>query len=95
MLKPFTPEGRFESGLDPIVEGKRWAFVAVLGEANPARLGVAVAGEPGYYPIPEFWCHADDYGVMRAHADALNAERGLDLRSAAQIVASTMRRPGW
>ena len=94
MLKPFTPEGRFDWGLDPLVEGRRWAFVPVIGESYEARLGVAVAGEPGYYPIPELWCHADDYEEMRAHADALNAERGLDARSAMPIVASSMRRSG-
>lgn len=89
MLKPFTTEGRFECGLDEIVRGKIWAFVAVVGEHTPARLGVAIANEPGYYPIPEHWCHGD-YDDISAHADELNRAEGLDLHISTLIVASTM-----
>ncbi len=85
MLKPLTLEGRFECGLD--------TFVAVPGEAHASALGVAIADEPGYHPIPDVWCHADNRAEMRAHADTLNAERGLDQLAAVRIVASSMRRP--
>lgn len=91
MLKRFTREGRFECGLDSIVSGRRWAFVAVIGEDNPAALGVAIENEAGYHPIPEHWAHAANLHTMQTHADELNAEEGLDPRAAAQIVASSMR----
>lgn len=92
MLKPFTAEGRFECGLDNLIQDRVWAFVAVTGEGCPARLGVAVRDEPGFYPVPEVWSYGDDLGEMQAHADALNAAEGLDLHAAALIVASSMRR---
>lgn len=91
MLKRFTAEGRHECGLDALVAGKRWAFVAVTGERRAAALGVAVQDEAGYHPVPEHWAWADDLGEMQMHAEALNAAEGLDGRTAAQIVASTMR----
>jgi hypothetical protein len=90
-LKPFTKEGRFECGLDDIVKGKVWCFVNVVGENYPARLGVAIANEPGYVPIPEFWCHADDYSELDRHAEELNNAEGIDVREAARIVLSSMR----
>jgi hypothetical protein len=92
MLKPFTNEGRFECGLDNIVKGKVWAFVAVVGHATPARLGVAIANERGYNPIPETWCHADDYEEMERHADELNEAEGISVKVATDIVASSMVR---
>lgn len=90
MLKPFTKEGRFECGLDenPIIAGKLWAFTAIVG--NPCRLGVSVANEPGYLPIPQQWCHADNYDELTAHADELNLAEGHDPRAAMSIVASSM-----
>lgn len=89
-MKEFTKEGRFECGLDPIIAGKAWAFTAVVGDHCAARLGVAIANEAGYVPIPETWCNADDYDAMEAHAEALNAAEGLDPKTAALIVVSTM-----
>jgi len=89
MLKPFTGEGRFECGLDEIVVGKVWAFVAIV--ESPMRLGVAIANERGYVPIPTTWCRADEYDEMVRHADELNEAEGVDRRTAATIVASSMR----
>ena len=91
-MKPFSAEGRFECGMDALVEGKVWAFVPVIGHNYPAALGIAVANEPGYYPIPEFWCYGDCWDQMAQHADQLNAAEGKDRKSAAVIVASTMRK---
>lgn len=91
MLKPFTAEGRFECGLDTIVAGKVWAFVNVVGENYPARLGIAIANEPGYVPIPEHWCHADSYDELDRHAEQLNEAEGLSVLEAVRIVCSTMR----
>lgn len=90
MLKPFTFEGRFECGLDDIVRGKVWCFVNVVGEHYPARLGIAIANEPGYNPIPEHWCHADSYDELDRHAEDLNLAEGIDVKLAARIVCSTM-----
>ncbi len=94
MLKEFTAEGRFECGLDAIVSGKIWCFVNVTGEHYAARLGVAIANEAGYIPIPEFWCNSDDYNALGAHADKLNADEGIDPLQAARIVCSTMKPVG-
>jgi len=92
VIKKLTPEGRFESGIDSLVEGKEWAFVAVLGQDHPAALGCAVRGERGYYPIPEAWCHGDDLAEMQLHADELNREAGMDERQAAALIATTFAR---
>lgn len=93
MLKPLTAEGRFECGLDTAFLGKIWAFVPVVGENFGARLGVAVANENGYSPVPEHWCNADTWQEMSDHADELNAAMGLDPMTAVNIVASTMTGP--
>jgi hypothetical protein len=92
MLKPLTKEGRFECGLDDAVKGKVWCFVNVVGENYPARLGIAFANEPGYCPIPEFWCHADNYNELDRHAEELNKAEGIDVLQAAKIVCSSMRK---
>ena len=92
MLKPFTKEGRFESGLDDIVRGKVWAFVPVNCDTPGASycLGVAIANEGGYHPVSPTWCHADDYEEMCDHADDLNLAEGLDDYAAMKIIASSM-----
>lgn len=93
MLKPFTAEGRFESGFNEIVEGKRCALFAV-GQEHGFGLGLAVAAEPGYHTIPLHWCNGDDLAELAAHAQALNLELfGLDPKTSGLIVASTMRPP--
>jgi hypothetical protein len=89
-LKPLTFEGRFECGLDEVVKNKIWAFVAVTGENYGARLGIAIANQRGYTPIPEHWAHADSHDVMQQHADDLNEKEGLTRLQAVQIVCSTM-----
>ncbi|MDE0853917.1 MAG: hypothetical protein OSA97_05800 [Nevskia sp.] len=91
MLKPFTAEGRFESGFNAIIEGKRCALFAVRQDRG-IGLGLAVADEPGYHTIPLHWCNGDDFEQMSAHADDLNRELfGLEPKAGGLIVASTMR----
>lgn len=90
MIKKLSMEGRFECGLDDVVKNKVWAFVAVVGEHSPARLGIAIANEQGYNPIPEYWAHGDDLHELQAHADELNEAEGKDKRLAAEIICSTM-----
>lgn len=99
MIKKLSNEGRFEAGIDEIVHGKVWAFVPVFAAPAITRatsanvlLGVAIANEAGYYPVPWAWCHADDYGEMADHADELNRAQGLTDEEAARIALSTMRR---
>lgn len=90
MLKPLTFEGRFECGLDAIVNNKIWAFVAVVGEHYGARLGIAIANEQGYNPVPEYWAHADRLDEMQDHANQLNAAEGKSEFLCVEIVCSTM-----
>lgn len=87
-LKKFTSEGRFEAGLDDAIAGKMWAYIAIVG--NPYTLGVAVANESGYIPIPTHWCNGDDYAEMDAYADELNARENIDRDLATRIIASGM-----
>jgi hypothetical protein len=92
-LKPFTAEGRFECGFNELVHGKLCALVAVWhNESHGWGLGLAIANEDGYYPIPSHWVHGDDVNEMHDHAEALNAELfGLSRAATAQIILSSMR----
>ncbi len=90
-MKKFSFEGRFESGLDDVVKGKAFAFTPGEMHADgKVGLGVAIANEPGYLPIPSHWCIADNYAEMADHCDDLNAAEGLDPKAAAIIVCSSM-----
>jgi hypothetical protein len=93
-LKPFTAEGRFECGFHDIVKGKLCALVPVVArQTGKIGLGVAVANERGYNPIPVFWCHSDTYDEMAEHAEQLNRELfQLDHVAAMRIIVSTMRK---
>lgn len=91
MLKKLTFEGRFECGFDKIGHGKVRALTPTI-QPGGIGLGIAVANERGYYPVPLHWCRADTYDEMDAHADELNKELfNLLPRAAAVIVASSMR----
>ncbi len=90
-MKKLSAEGRFESGLDEILKGKVWCFVAVVGNRAPVALGAAVANEPGYYPIPENWANADSFGEMEDHVDELNQAEGIVPSEAIRIVCSSMK----
>lgn len=96
-MKRLSFEGLFESGALELTRGKVCAFVAVLDhERGGVQLGVAVANEPGYYPMPAYWAHGDDheYAAMQEHARELNREHfKLDDDAAARIVASTLGQP--
>ena len=100
-LKKLSAEGRFESGLDAVLKGKEaYAFTAVVNDQHekgqpPYRLGVAVANEPGYYPVPLHWSHSDNYEAMLEHAHELNDALGLSRREAALIISSSMAAQNW
>lgn len=89
MLKKFTAEGRFEAGLDAVVAGKVWAFVPVMS-GRVWGLGIAIANEAGYNPVPLNWAWADGRNEMQAHADELNKAEGLDDETVMRIVCSSM-----
>lgn len=88
-MKPLSALARAELEIEAKFAGKLWAYTAVIGKHEPARLGIAVANEPGYVPIPEYWANGS-YDEMSDHADALNAERGQSLDESLRIVAASM-----
>lgn len=69
--------------------GKSWAYAAVLDKNYGAALGIAVANEAGYSPVPAFFCNGT-YAEMSKEADRLNAERGLGKEESVRIVCSSM-----
>lgn len=73
------------------LQGKRYAFIAVLNGDGAWSLGVAVQNEGGYHPIDGKTFA--DMAQAREWANGLNEHIGHDHRSAAEIVASSMRRP--
>lgn len=92
MLKKLSKEGRFECGLDDIVAGKVWAFTpGNHHECGKVGLGVAIANERGFHPVPLTWCNADSWAEIAAHADELNRAEGFDEGAAERVVISTMR----
>lgn len=70
------------------------AFIAVdhghEGDYGPG-LGIAIANEPGFYPIPKFYYSTDEFHVAAQKADLLN-ETLLSITSHRQfeIQCSTM-----
>jgi hypothetical protein len=70
--------------------GKLWCFVPVTGTHCPIALGVAVANEAGYSPLPETFCNADTWNDMEAYADELNTQMGISDEESIKIVGSTM-----
>lgn len=87
-MKEFTKLGRIECGLDDIVKGKVWAFTPGNHE-GAVQLGVAIANERGFHPIPLTWCHAETYDEMWRHCDKLNEAEGLTKNVAMRIIASS------
>ncbi|ARJ65966.1 hypothetical protein WV31_10030 [Magnetospirillum sp. ME-1] len=72
-----------------LFQGKRIAFTAVVGE-DGFGLGVALEGEPGYWPIPEHLA-TGDWEEMNRAAGAINRHLGLSDDDAIRIVTSSMR----
>ena len=65
------------------------AFAPVCTHNGRFGLGLAERNEPGYWPMVGFG-EFDTWEDARASADELNAKLGLDLETAALIVASSM-----
>lgn len=89
-------EGRAE-GVARAFAGKTIAFVPVMHDHESpdgktrAALGVAVANENGFCPIPQFYFAADKYDDAETKADALNRDTlKIDAETAVRIQISTM-----
>lgn len=92
-VRKLSKEGRFEAGVDEIVKGKHWCFIPAINhrrDGPPFVLGVAASNEPGYWPVPQHWAHADSYGEMAEHADELNEAEGISKDEAIRIHCSSM-----
>lgn len=63
-----------------------YAFVAVTSKEG-WQIGVAVANERGYHPIPKFF---QDHCDAKEWADGLNRHMGLDNDLVLDIVGSSM-----
>ena len=88
-MKKLSKEGYLCCGLPEATQGKVWAFVAIVGQPEGGLLGVAMANEPGYWPISSWWAHGS-YDEMQAHADELNEAEGLSKDEAMRIICSSM-----
>lgn len=91
---PLTPE-RALAYRDAAADRGAVALVAVLPpeplDGIGGALGVAVANESGYHPVPLGWARYASLDAASAHADALNESAlGLDAETAFRIIASTM-----
>ena len=73
--------------IDQAFAGKVWAYVPVVTK-HGSGLGVAVANEKGYCPVP--WAHSERYDEIEAYSIELNASRGLSELQALDIIGSTM-----
>ena len=90
MLKKLSDMDRAEMELDALFAGKLWCFTTVL-RGSFVGLGISVANEAGYTPVPLNRCHGDDYHGMSAHADDLNQRwLGLDKEAALRVICSSM-----
>jgi len=68
---------------------KLWAFVAVV-TSDGCALGVAVANERGYSPVPLTRYCVSDYNDAEAEADRLNAARGMSEDMVMRITMSSI-----
>ena len=76
--------------IEEAFKGKIWVYVPVVNKYG-CGLGIAVANEPGYSPVPKF--NSKDFSIAQNVADRLNAERGFDVDISWEIIASTMQKP--
>lgn len=79
-----------ELGIIEMMAGKAYAYVGVMS-GDTYGLGLAVANEAGYNPIPLHWAQAENFDAANEMADELNRELlGLNEIAASRIVCSTM-----
>ena len=76
--------------IEEAFKSKMWVYVPVVNKHGSA-LGIAVAKEYGYSPVPKFI--ASDYDEAQDLADRLNTERGFTPEQSLIIQALSMRKP--
>ena len=76
--------------IQEMLKGKAYAFTAVVSDEAAFALGVAVQGEPGYWPIPVQMASSPMWEAMNSAATRLNENLGLSEQEAIAIVSSTM-----
>ena len=82
------PDFKHEFDVAPHFAGKVWAYVPVT---SGSMIGVAVANEPGYCPIPKGIACFQTWEAAQAAADHANREYlHLPEDAAMQIVTSSM-----
>ncbi len=86
-MKQLSIEGQID--IEEAFKGKLWAYVAVI-QPNGIGLGVAVANEKGYCPVPLGRYIVPRLDQAEAEAERLNEGRGMCEDEALLIVTSTM-----
>ena len=76
--------------IQEMLKGKAYAFTAVVSDEAAFALGVAVQGDPGYWPIPVQMASSPMWEAMNSAATRLNENLGLSEQEAIAIVSSTM-----
>ena len=88
-MKKLSKLMRLELGIDSKLASKQWAYTTIVAK-HGIGLGIAVANERGYCPVPFAFCNAKTWNEMENHADELNLERGVNADEAMRTVASSM-----
>ena len=70
--------------------GKVWCFVSVITK-DRFGLGIAIANEPGYYPIHINRYNTASFEIAADESDRLNTLREINETESARIISSTMR----
>jgi hypothetical protein len=81
-----------KSDIETEFAGKLWTYTPAIHNGRQG-LGIAVANEAGYTPVPHnMTCEivVGRYDEATKLADELNAERGQTKRASLEIVASSM-----
>lgn len=85
---------RAEAYAEAAADRGKVAFVAVIPQENLAgingALGLAIANELGYFPVPLGWARYTSFDAAANHADILNNHLGHDDGTAFEIICSTM-----
>lgn len=76
--------------LKEMFKGQTFAFTAVVADEGGYGLGIAVQGEPGYWPVPTHLAFSPMWEAMNIGASKLNQHLGLSAEKATAVVTSTM-----
>jgi len=80
----------FLTDLIELHTGKVWCFVSVITKER-FGLGIAIANEPGYYPIHINRYNATTFEIAADESDRLSTLREISETESASIIGSTMR----